>query len=110
MHGIGICWYANGDKYYGQWRAGMRHGMGRMEWCDRHIYEGTWRQDIVCPGLKSKRMSKENLGRSATCVRSGAPARSPWAASCRVLISLTKRVARAASSRSRSGNASAGRL
>ena len=54
--------YANGDKYYGQWRSGMRHGIGRIEWRDGHMYEGSWREDIVCPGAKSKKKPKDKPG------------------------------------------------
>ena len=43
-HGTGVCTYANGDRYCGQWCRGVRDGWGRMEWCDGEVYEGVWEQ------------------------------------------------------------------
>ena len=33
---------------------GKRHGWGRMEWHDGNFYEGTWSDDLVCPGLAGR--------------------------------------------------------
>ncbi|KFH02152.1 MORN repeat-containing protein, partial [Toxoplasma gondii MAS] len=46
--------------YEGQWKAGVRHGVGRMEWTDLHIqYAGQWR-DGVPDGWGVQSWTQEN--------------------------------------------------
>ena len=34
--------YKTGAVYTGQWKGGMRHGVGTMKWADNARYEGEW--------------------------------------------------------------------
>ena len=34
--------YTTGAVYSGQWKGGMRHGLGKMKWADGASYEGEW--------------------------------------------------------------------
>jgi hypothetical protein len=42
-HGYGICDYANGDRYVGEWQAGAFFGKGTLNQRDGTITEGFWR-------------------------------------------------------------------
>mmetsp|Transcript_2328 Transcript_2328/g.5538 ORF Transcript_2328/g.5538 Transcript_2328/m.5538 type:complete len:242 (+) Transcript_2328:97-822(+) len=58
-HGAGICKYSNGCVYMGDFRKGVRHGWGRMDWAAvRYSYEGTWRSDLQAPHLRGFGMPK----------------------------------------------------
>ncbi|OMJ67374.1 hypothetical protein SteCoe_35483 [Stentor coeruleus] len=46
-HGNGICIYANGDVYKGQWEQGKRHGKGEIIWANRQKYDGLWNFDEI---------------------------------------------------------------
>lgn len=39
----GVCNYANGDVYDGQWQNGEKHGRGMLRLANGDIYEGGWR-------------------------------------------------------------------
>lgn len=34
--------YSTGAVYQGQWKGGMRHGLGKITWADGTQYEGHW--------------------------------------------------------------------
>ena len=34
--------YKTGAVYAGEWKGGMRHGRGTIEWADRVFYAGDW--------------------------------------------------------------------
>jgi hypothetical protein len=38
----------NDSVYLGQWKYGLRFGIGRQQWKDGSIYEGTWRNNMAC--------------------------------------------------------------
>jgi radial spoke head protein 1 len=44
-HGQGIDYFANGDKYEGQWEAGKSHGQGIKYFADGGKYEGQYEAD-----------------------------------------------------------------
>jgi hypothetical protein len=37
--------YSNGDKYEGEWTAGLREGTGMLTRRNGEVYEGSWRAD-----------------------------------------------------------------
>ena len=39
-HGYGVCVWADGKQYEGEWVCGVINGHGRMEWPDGRCYEG----------------------------------------------------------------------
>ncbi|KAF4670105.1 phosphatidylinositol-4-phosphate 5-kinase-like protein 1 [Perkinsus chesapeaki] len=39
-------WIKELEIYDGQWRNGLKHGQGRMEFRDGVVYEGQWREDL----------------------------------------------------------------
>jgi hypothetical protein len=41
--GSSVC-AATGERYTGQWRAGLRHGEGRLKYAGGAVYEGAWRR------------------------------------------------------------------
>lgn len=45
LHGRGVCYYANGDRYEGDWRDSARHGKGMYVAASGARYEGEWKQD-----------------------------------------------------------------
>jgi hypothetical protein len=44
--GLGTLTRKNGDVYVGQWRAGQRHGHGRMSFATGAVEDGTWERDV----------------------------------------------------------------
>ena len=44
FHGQGTYTSSNGNKYEGEWKGGMRHGLGKGEWGEDK-YEGMWKDD-----------------------------------------------------------------
>ena len=40
--------YSTGAVYNGEWKGGMRHGKGTMEWSDGGSYEGEWQYNQAC--------------------------------------------------------------
>ena len=45
--GFGICKYANGAVYSGEWAAGQRSGWGKCVFANGEIYDGLWEKDHV---------------------------------------------------------------
>jgi len=45
MHGLGIYYYDNGDKYEGEWNDSQRHGKGKLNYANGDVYEGEWLED-----------------------------------------------------------------
>ncbi len=48
LHGYGICWFKNGNRYEGEWKHGKQDGNGKMFWTDEKVgdyYEGEWKDD-----------------------------------------------------------------
>ena len=45
INGQGTLWYADGDRYEGEWRDGKMHGRGTYTYADGDQYEGDWRDD-----------------------------------------------------------------
>ena len=45
MNGDGVFTYANGDKYDGQWKDGLKHGKGILTCADGDTYNGDWIED-----------------------------------------------------------------
>lgn len=43
MHGQGTMQYADGRTYTGQWAYGREEGHGEMRWPDGKVYTGQWR-------------------------------------------------------------------
>ena len=43
--GVGVCTWANGSKYSGNWFDGMRHGMGNFTDMQGNQFEGMWKND-----------------------------------------------------------------
>ena len=41
----GMCRFANGDKYSGQWKSGRRHGIGGYIFAGGDKYQGEWASD-----------------------------------------------------------------
>lgn len=37
--------FADGSRYIGEWKEGLRDGLGRQIWLNGDIYEGTWKED-----------------------------------------------------------------
>lgn len=54
MHGYGMCKYANGDLYEGEWRHDKKSGMGVMKFYRDGIYCGHFSDDRPC-GIGSMR-------------------------------------------------------
>ena len=44
-HGLGRCYYYNGDLYEGQWQRGIRHGKGTFFSASGERYVGLWEGD-----------------------------------------------------------------
>ena len=44
-HGLGTCYYENGDIYYGNWENDMKEGWGQMQYADGTTYEGEFHQE-----------------------------------------------------------------
>jgi len=44
-HGVGACFYQNGNYYNGDWQLGSRHGMGTMVKSSGETYNGLWEND-----------------------------------------------------------------
>lgn len=42
FHGKGVCKFADGDKYDGDWCEGLRHGYGVHTFKDGTVYRGHW--------------------------------------------------------------------
>lgn len=42
MHGQGTLTFANGNKYVGEWKDGLRSGEGVFDWANGNKYEGKW--------------------------------------------------------------------
>ena len=42
-YGRGTRFYANGDRYEGEWREGKKHGRGTFFYANGDRYEGEWR-------------------------------------------------------------------
>lgn len=40
--------YKTGAVYKGQWKGGLRHGQGSMQWPDNAKYEGQWEYNQAC--------------------------------------------------------------
>ena len=45
FNGQGIYTWSNGDKYVGEWRDNLLHGHGTFLWPNGNQYEGEWRDD-----------------------------------------------------------------
>jgi hypothetical protein len=45
LQGLGIFYYANGDKYEGEWFQDKRHGRGKMVCENGDVFEGDWVDD-----------------------------------------------------------------
>lgn len=46
-HGVGTFVAAGGSpRYEGEWKAGRRHGKGRLEYTGGDVYEGEWADDV----------------------------------------------------------------
>jgi hypothetical protein len=45
MHGEGILYYSNKDKYKGKFINGLKNGFGIMEYKNNDKYEGLWEND-----------------------------------------------------------------
>ncbi len=43
--GTGTYTYANGDKYVGEWKKGLRHGKGTFTHFNGKVEEGIWKKD-----------------------------------------------------------------
>ena len=44
MHGFGIFFWNNGDKYEGNYEDNLKHGFGTFYWHNsKKIYRGNWR-------------------------------------------------------------------
>lgn len=41
-HGLGTCFYENGDVYHGSWETDMKEGWGQTQFADGSMYEGEW--------------------------------------------------------------------
>ena len=39
--------YKTGSVYFGQWKGGMRHGIGTMKWIDGASYQGEWQLNVA---------------------------------------------------------------
>ena len=39
-------WYENGKVYNGDWKVGMRHGTGRIDWSDGRSYVGSFKNNV----------------------------------------------------------------
>ena len=44
-HGVGICTYADGSVYEGEWFADKRHGFGVLDYVNGDHFEGGWVED-----------------------------------------------------------------
>ena len=44
-HGLGTYYYANGDKYVGEFENGNRHGQGTYYFADGRSDTGKWKND-----------------------------------------------------------------
>ena len=44
-HGLGTCFYENGDIYHGHWEFDMKEGWGQMQYLDGSVYEGEFHQE-----------------------------------------------------------------
>lgn len=40
--------FDNGSIYLGQWKYGMKHGLGKQMWGDGSFYEGDWVNNMAC--------------------------------------------------------------
>ncbi|MCX7679923.1 MAG: hypothetical protein N2316_12010, partial [Spirochaetes bacterium] len=45
VNGRGIKLEASGERYEGEWKEGLRHGIGRAHWPDGDSYIGQWMHD-----------------------------------------------------------------
>jgi hypothetical protein len=45
QQGRGVYNYPSGDTYNGDWKSGLRHGVGILQEKDRSVYEGEWFAD-----------------------------------------------------------------
>ena len=45
LAGVGTFWYASGNRYHGQWRAGKKHGHGTFGYADGRVEVGTYKDD-----------------------------------------------------------------
>ena len=43
---VGLCVYANNDKYEGEWRDDQKCGKGIMTYSNKEKYEGQWENDM----------------------------------------------------------------
>ena len=47
MTGRGRQTYDSGERFYGVWRNGLKHGPGKLVLPNKDYYEGTWYNDIL---------------------------------------------------------------
>ena len=45
-NGQGTLFWADGQKYQGQWKNGQKEGQGAMTWADGSIYQGQWKNNM----------------------------------------------------------------
>ena len=50
MEGRGECRYADGTRYVGMWRRGMKEGRGTLIFPNGAVYEGHFRDDVMDSG------------------------------------------------------------
>ena len=46
-HGIGVCYYSNGDKYIGQFNEGKKQGVGKFILSNGEIFQGEFNEDTL---------------------------------------------------------------
>jgi len=44
-HRVGVCEYANGNRYKGEWENDKKNGQGQFNYSNGNKYEGQWKDD-----------------------------------------------------------------
>jgi hypothetical protein len=47
-HGTGVCETADGERYSGEYAAGLPHGKGTYRFKNGNIYEGEYKEGKIC--------------------------------------------------------------